>query len=66
MITNVGHTYLYITCNHIACHPGARYILGINLHSEQAAISKAQVKRLQEALPASAIESFEVGNEPDM
>ncbi|KAI8465096.1 MAG: hypothetical protein J3K34DRAFT_438146 [Monoraphidium minutum] len=45
---------------------GAKFILGVNFHSENPEITKAQIARIKSILPSSAIESFAVGNEPDM
>lgn len=45
---------------------GAKFILGVNLHSEDPKLTKAQVKRILEVLPRESIMSIAVGNEPDM
>ena len=45
---------------------GIQFILGVNQHAESPAITQEQVKRSLKLLPAGSIQSFAVGNEPDM
>lgn len=45
---------------------GMMYIVGVNQHAEDPALTASQVKRSLKLLPAGSIASFAVGNEPDM
>jgi hypothetical protein len=45
---------------------GAKFIFGVNFYSEKAEVTAAQVRRIQEVIPAAAISAFAVGNEPNM
>ena len=45
---------------------GSKLLLGVNMNSEDPAITKSQVDRLKEKLLPGSIETFIVGNEPDM
>jgi hypothetical protein len=54
------------TLRKIHAATGCKFIFGVNFYSEDARVTAAQVKRIQEAIPASAIIAFAVGNEPNM
>jgi hypothetical protein len=45
---------------------GVKFIMGVNQHAEDEAVTQMQVKRSQQLLPPGSIVSFAVGNEPDM
>lgn len=45
---------------------GVKYIMGINQHAEDEAVTKGQVIRNEKLLPPGSVVSYAVGNEPDM
>lgn len=65
-MTGVWSSQVLDALNKVYKATGAKFILGVNLHSENAEITKAQVQHITRSINTDAIEAFAVGSEPDM
>ncbi|KAI8465098.1 MAG: hypothetical protein J3K34DRAFT_438150 [Monoraphidium minutum] len=57
---------VYFALNKLHRATGTKFIVGVNQHAEDVAVTQAQVRRNEQLLPKGSVLSYSVGNEPDM
>jgi hypothetical protein len=57
---------VYKALSELHLKTGAKFIVGVNQHAEDPALTDEQVRRSAKLLPKGSIVAFAVGNEPDM